>query len=193
MNLLDYIIPQGLANLGKKPASVAETPVIDTTKLGPKQIYLTWEATGRPMHRFGNPKTLKTFAIIGVVIALFFVILQEYFLILVIVSLIFVSQVLSKTPPETAKFELSSYGLIADERLYYWQELRRFFFYEQDGFSGVAVDLVSGIPSRLFLSIHEADREKIKTIMSEHVQFLEAAPQTSLDRTYKSITEKVSI
>jgi hypothetical protein len=142
------------------------------------------------MQQFGNKKMTRSFAIIGVVVALFLVILQEYFLILVVASLIFVSQVLAKTPPENASYEISSYGITIDDRLYYWPELRRFFFFNHEEHSGIAVDMVSGFPTRLFLTLEPAQHNTAKDILIQHLQFLESEPETLLDRTYKSVTDK---
>ena len=110
-------------------------------------------------------------------------------LILVVASFIFVSQILSKTPPETQRYELSSHGIGIGDEVYYWQHLLRFFFFEQAGVPSVAVDLKNGFPSRLFLAINEDDREKIKEILKSKLHFLEAGPpETFLDRAYKSVS-----
>ena len=165
-------------------------PEFDPSRLGPKDIYMAWQAAGRPAQQFGSQKMTRSLAIIGVVVALFLVIIQEYFLILVVASLIFVSQVLAKTPPETTSYEISSYGITIDDVVYYWQDLRRFFFFNRDGHAGIAVDLVSGFPSRLFLTLDTAQHPAAKDLMIQHIQFLEAEPETILDRTYKSVTGK---
>lgn len=187
MNLLDYVLPKGLQQAVTKPEPPKE---FDPQKLGPKESYLMWTAPGRTMHKGYSEKLLRTFAIIGVFVALFLVIIQEYFLILVVVSMVFVGQVLAKTPPEDAHYEISSYGVTIDDETHYWHELRRFFFFDQDGVATLAVDLVSGFPARLFLTLAGIDKQKVKDIMMPRIHFLESAPESLMDRTYKSVTSK---
>ncbi len=187
MNLLDYVIPKGLQNV----VNPSPLPDFDPQKLGPKDSYLSWTAPGRTMYKGYSEKLLRTFAIIGVFVALFLVIIQEYFLILVVVSMVFVGQVLAKTPPEDSRFEISSYGITIDDHTYYWHELRRFFFIDQDGMSTLAVDLVNGFPARLFLTLSGIDKNKVKDILMPKLHFLEIAPESIMDRTYKSITSKL--
>jgi hypothetical protein len=190
MNIIDYIVVKGLL---KQPQSKSQSnqPEFDPSRLGPKQVYMAWQAAGRPAQQFGSKKMTRSFGIIGVVVALFLVILQEYFLILVVASLVFVSQVLAKTPPENTSYELSSYGITIDGQVYYWHELRRFFFFNHaDGHSGIMVDLVAGFPTRLFLMLDSAQHPAAKEILSQHLQYLESEPETILDRTYKSVTDK---
>src|SRR3989344_6932713 len=135
MNLIDFFIVKGL--MKQRPQQQSAQSEFDPSRLGPKDIYMAWQAAGRPVQQFGSQKMTRSFAVIGVVIALFLVILQEYFLILVVASLIFVSQVLAKTPPETTSYEISSYGITIDGVVYYWHDLRRFFFFNRDEHAGI--------------------------------------------------------
>lgn len=174
-----------------KPQPVQEQP-FDPSELAPKETYFSWQSIGRSTHVAGNPRLTRSFLVIGVIVALFLVILQEYLLILVVASFIFVSQILSKTPPEMQRYELSSHGVSIGDEIYYWHQLQRFFFFNQNGVSSAAIDLKNGFPSRLFLSINEGDQEKIKEILKQKLHFLEAgAPETFLDRAYKSVSSQL--
>jgi hypothetical protein len=188
MNPLDLLpkLSFGRPVEAEKPAKTD----FDPNRLGPKEVYYTWEALSRPSQKFFNPKLMRTFAIIGVVVALFLIILQEYFLILLVVSMLFVAQTLAKTPPSMVKYELTSYGIEIEGDIYYWHNMRRFFVYEDDGQRHVAVDLLSGFPTRLFLTINPQDEAKVKEVLASKLQFLAAQPETLLDKTYKSVASK---
>lgn len=188
MDLLSYLIPKRLPAPQFQPGQAPEG--FDEKRLGPKEVYLAWEAPGRTIHQGYNEKLMRTFAIIGVFIALFLVILQEYMLILVVASMIFVGQVLAKTPPENVKFEISSYGIMTDDQLYYWHDLRRFFFFEKEGITILAVDTLTGFPSRLFLNVTKDQAAKAKQVLDQRLQYLEQEPETLLDRTYRAVTSK---
>lgn len=190
MNLFDYILSRTpVADLTNQ---TKQAPV-DPQRLGPKEVYFTWEAEGRPVQKMSNIKLNRSFAVIGVVIVLFLVVLQEYFLILVVASLIFVSQVLTKTPPEKARYELSSYGVLIDEKIYYWNEMSRYFNFNQEDHLGFAIDLINSIPSRLFLSVTKETQTKVNEILGSRLQFLQSIPESFLDRTYKSVTSKFNV
>jgi hypothetical protein len=191
MNPLDFIVPKISFGRPAQPTQ-PQQPEFDPERLGPKEVYLTWEALSRPAQKFFNPKLVRTFAIIGVVVALFLVILQEYFLIILVASMLFVSQTLAKTPPELIKYEVNSYGIDIEGDIYYWHQMRRFFFYEEEGQRNLAVDLLTGFPGRLFITIRPQDEARIKEIIGQRLQFMEKPPETLLDKTYKSVAGRLN-
>ncbi|OGC68828.1 hypothetical protein A2415_02690 [candidate division WWE3 bacterium RIFOXYC1_FULL_39_7] len=164
----------------------------DPETLGPKETYITWEALSRPVRTGFNSKLSRTFMIIGIVVALILVILQEFFLIFVIASLIFVTYVLSKTPPEAIKYEVSSHGVSLDGQQYYWPEISRFFFTTEDGHHSMVLEMAVGVPNRLFLTIIPSDTDKLKEIFMSRVHYLETPPQSFMDKTYQSVLDKFS-
>jgi hypothetical protein len=175
---------------GTEAADKASTVDFDPTKLGPKETYYSWQGYARPAQKGFNKKLLRSFTIIGIVVVLVFLILQEYFLIVLIASLIFVSHVLSKTPPTLIRYEASSHGVSIDGEIYYWPEINRFFFTTEEGHVSLVLDMARHVPSRLFLTISEKDIEKLKQIFNDHTHFLEVAPESFLDKTYNSIFNK---
>lgn len=188
-----------MVGLTNSPSEKGEQPKratpqdIDVSKLEKKKIFLTWEAQSRPQHKDMGDRITRSFTIIGIVLALILVILKEFFLILVIVSLIFVGHVLSKVPPEKVKYSISNHGIMIGEDQYYWQQFFRFFFTESEGLLVLAVDSLKGNPPRLFITINSADKEKIKAILSEHLDFVEEEPKTVFNRSYESILEKFNL
>lgn len=159
----------------------------------PKEVYFSWAAEGRSISQSGNQKLTRSIMVIGGVIALFLVILQEYFLILVIASAIFVSSVLSKTPPEQAHYEISSYGVTVDGVLYTWTQLKKFFFTFQGGVNILAIDTVALLPSRLFLTLGAQDQAKVKALLEQHIPFVGEPPKDVLDKTLESVKSRFSM
>ena len=174
--------------------SVNKLTDFDREKLGEKKVFLAWESLGR--HERGGDvgiKFTRTFTIIGVFIGLVLMVMQEFFLILAVGSVIFVIQALTKAPPEMVKYELSNQGLLIDETLYYWNQLRRYFFITRDGGEAIAVDTTLGFPGRLFLSFNPKDKEEIKRIFDQRLYFIEEEPKTFLDTTYEKVLDKFDI
>jgi len=165
----------------------------DKSKLEDKKIFLSWEAVSRPPRKDMSDRITRSSTIIGIVLALILVILKEFFLILVIVSLIFVGHVLAKVPPEKLRYSLSNHGLMIGEEQYYWHQFYRFFFMENAGLQVLAIDSLSGSPPRIFMTINVVDKEKIKEFLSNYLDYIEEEPKTMIDRSYESVLNKFNI
>ena len=170
-----------------QPVSVSN---VETEKLGPKEVYFAWETPGRPQKKSANQKLVRTFLVIGIVIALLLAIMGEFFLILVIGSLIFVSFVLSNTPPESVTYEISNHGVTLSGKIYYWAQLKDFFISKSTGTDMFVSDTVERIPGRLYLTYSPNDNEKIMNLLSPKLNFLKEEPTTLMDKAYTSFLDK---
>jgi hypothetical protein len=170
-----------------------EQPTFDPKQLGEKKILLTWQAPSRPHLEGRSQKFNRTFLIIGIVIGLLLIAMQEYVLILLVASIIFISNVLSKSVPENVKIELSTHGLAYDSQMYYWHQLKQFFFTESNGSSILNIDTFEVFPGRLFVLFNAEDRDKIREIMEEHITFLENEPKNIFDKTFESVVGKLNL
>jgi hypothetical protein len=158
-----------------------------------KEIFLSWEKEMSVEDRKVISKRFsRSFIIIGVAVAILLLLMQQFFVLLVIGSLIFFIQAMGKLSPETVKYEISTEGIMIDDKIYDWDKLRRFFFVERGNSEMIAVDTVLGIPARIFISFEPADREKIKGILEKYLYYLESEPKTFLDNTYDSVVQKFS-
>ena len=166
---------------------------VNVDELGPKEVYLSWSAPSRPVKTGFSSNLNRTFMIIGIVIALILVILQEFFLILVIASLIFVTHVLSETPPDNVSYEVSSHGIMIDNQQFYWQEMRRFFFSQEEAYAALIIEMKSTVTARLYITTSGVDVGKLKEILTSRLHFLEVPPESFLDKTYKSVLDKFNI
>jgi len=160
----------------------------DPDKLGPKKVYFTWEAPSRVEYK-GSSKMSRTMIIIGVFLGLLLIIMQEYFLILLIASLVFVNQAIKKVSPEKVTHEISSHGFNYAGQLYYWHQLKRFFFGDNNL---LMIDTYDVLPGRLFAIYNPKDMEKIKGAMEQHIHYLEEAPKTSFEKAYDSVIGKLN-
>ena len=173
-----------------EPTKVAE---IDPENLGPKEVFITWEAFATTEHKGVSKKFIRAFTIIGIFVGLLLLIMQEFFVILIIGSLIFVTQAMMKLPAEKIKYEVSSHGIAIGDSLYYWNKLVRFFFVVREGVEVVAIDTTLGFPGRIFISFNQADKEKIKQILTKYLHFLEVEPKTFFDNAYDRVVKRFSL
>lgn len=190
MNLTFLTNYLGITNIQNKPTPEQPIEQFDPQKLPPKEVYFVWQSPGRPEKKGFNKRMARTMVVIGVVIALLLAIMGEFWLILVIGSLIFISFVLSNTPPESAAYEISNHGIKFDETMYYWHKLKNYYFYTTQGVEMLAVGTVDTFPGRLFITINPADHEKINGILSTQLSFIQEPPKTVMDKAYDSVIDK---
>ena len=194
MELSDISNFLGITNIKKeKPrVTVVQTQSVSPTEsLGEKITLYAWEAISRPQKTL-DKKMVKTLIIIAVVISMIFILMQEFLLVVLIASIIFISYIIRATPAENLKYELNTHGVSYAGTLYYWYDLSRFFFKNTAGAEVLCIDTKSGIPGRLYLTIIAGDREKIREIIKKYLNFLEVEPKTFVDKAYGSVLDKIS-
>ncbi len=183
----------GITNTKSKEAVPAENPIFDLEKLGEKKVLHTWEAPMRlPIEAF-NSKLTKNLFIIGAVLGLFLLLIGEFFIILVIASVIFIGYILANTPSEMASYELSTHGVKFMDHFYYWNELGNFFFTDSKGSVILNIDVKDKLPARLFLTVLEGEKEKVKDICESYLPYLKEAPETFMDKAYKKAVSKLDL
>ncbi len=178
----------GITNPTKTAQKLAQH--VDTDNLPQKEVYFAWESTPAIERKEMNKKLVRTLTIIGVVVALLLVIMQEFLMIVVIASLIFFVQAVTRFNPEKIKFELSNHGLMYNDTMYYWQQLKHFFFTTTNGVEVLAVDTYAVLPGRVFIPFSPEDKVKINGILKDHLHFLEVAPHTAFDTAYTKVMDK---
>lgn len=199
MDLISVTNYLGLTNHQKKGAVSKNSEHQETedkkTKY-PKRERTTlykWTAPSRPAKKQMNQKTTKTLIVIGGVIALLLVAMQEFFLILVALSLIFVSYMLQQVPAEEIEYEITNHGVKYADKLYFWDDLSNFFFVSVGNTKVVALDVLNDLPTRIFLTLNKEDKEKIKSLLEKHVEYLEEEPKTFFDKAYDSVANKLDL
>lgn len=172
------------------PAKVEE---MDRDNLPAKEVFFSWEKEMSLEDRKSVSKRFsRSFLVIGIVIGLIFLAMQQFFVLLIIGSLVFFIQALNKVSPEIVKYELSNRGIMIDDSIYYWDKLRRFFFMGGEDSGVIAVDTVLGFPGRVYLSFNLQDREKIKGILEKYTNYLDEEPRNVFDNTYDRVVSKFS-
>lgn len=168
----------------------AVTPKFDPDKLGPKKVYISWESHVRPTTKQKDSKLSRTMLVIGVFIGLLLILMQEYALIVLIASLVFVNEAIKKSAPQLVKHEASTHGFSYAGQMYYWHQLRRFFFSSDEM---LCIDTYDVLPGRLFVVCSSKDKKQIKEALEKHINYLEEAPKTSFEKAYESILGKLNL
>lgn len=155
------------------------------------QVLLTWQAPMRVFKKRSREfwSTALSIAFLLAVILLF---VKEWFLIIVIASVIFVFYVLSNIPPETVEHQITDQGIKTAGRFYAWQEMICFWFSQKSGQKVLYVQTLSGIPGRLELLLVNQDETQIKPLLSKYLPEEEVKP-SFLDRAATWASEKIPL
>jgi hypothetical protein len=185
-NLLTY---SGL--ISPKPAAeVVEKPPVNPDSLGEKTVLLSWKASSRPERKGISQKFIRTGIVIGLVIALVLALMQEFFLILVVASIVFFSYILINSPIDTIEHELSTHGVKTNGDMYYWYELKRFFFTTSTGTEMLSIDTIDRLPTRLFMLFNAKDKDKIREVCEKYITYVSEEPLTKWDEVYFKVMSK---
>jgi hypothetical protein len=169
---------------------VEEMQRVKSEPKGPKEVYLKWEALSRPQSQFLDVRISRALLMIGIVVGLLLVVMQEFILILFIASVVFFGYVLSNLSPEKVNYEISSHGISYGDDIYYWDELKHFFFKQAGEFEILSVDTKMGLPGRLFITIDQKDKAKIQEILEQRLHFLQTPPKEMFDSLFDSLRSK---
>ena len=177
----DYLGPAKIENL-------------DPENLPVKEIYLAWQKEVSVEEKISVSKRYsRSLITISIVVGLILLIMQQFFVLLILGSIAFFVISLKKVSSENVRYELSNHGIMIDDSMYYWDKLRRFFFLPKGGTEILVVDTTIGFPGRIYLSFNPEDRDKIKEILEKYTHYLESEPRTFLDNAYDKVINKFSV
>ena len=177
----DYLGPAKIENL-------------DPENLPVKEIFLAWEKEVTVEEKVAVSKRYsRSLITISIVVGLILLVMQQFFVLLVIASIAFFVISLKKVSPEVVKYEISNHGIMIDDTMYYWNKLRRFFFLQRENTEVLAIDTTIGFPGRIYLSFNPEDKEKIKEILEKYTHYLESEPRTFFDDAYDTVVSKISL
>lgn len=172
------------------PRVSAESVPLNPERL--RETLLEWKAPVRPILPVFNPKIIRSLTIIGVVIALLLLAVQQFVLILTMVSLSFVAYLLMQSPVDYITHKVTNQGIYYGDKFYFWHELRHFFFSITNNEAILVVDFVKDFPTRLFFVLeNKAAVSKVKELLEPYVLYLPEVPQTSIEKLYCYIADKI--
>jgi hypothetical protein len=148
---------------------------------GEVQMLLEWHAPSRPFQKRSKEFYVNSLLIIIALEVILFL-FKEYPLMLVIVSLAFVSYALSSTPPDTFYCRISTEGLIVGEHFYLWQELYDFYFKRRNGQDMLHVRTKAYLPGELVLMLGDIQKEQLKQLLLAFLPYREIVKPTFTEK-----------
>ncbi len=177
----------------KRPESQQEKEETLMKQYGSKQVLLEWQRPALLNSTLMNQKFIRMFTIIAVVVGLILALMQELIIILMIASIIFFYWALNKKyNPEDIKYQITNYGIVYGDQMYYWFDLKRFFYAKRMDEEVLSVDTNLGLPARLVILFPAELKDKITEILKQYLDYLEVEPKSFIDKTYEKVLGKLN-
>lgn len=143
---------------------------------------LSWSAPGRPFRRRSRQFFLTAILITFLVETILFL-FSQYMLMLVVLSLLFVTFTLALVPPKNFHYRVSNQGLMVEDHFYIWQELYDFYFKERDGLWILHVRTKALFPGELTLTLGDMDKEHVKQTLVRYLPYREYIKPTFVEKS----------
>ena len=140
-----------------------------------EKILFQWEAPERSFKKRDKDFWITAIAIL-ILFSVVLIFIKEFFLVVALVSVLFLYYVLSTVPPEKVKNKITNRGIKLEEANYDWRILLRFWFKKSLNSELLEFETNLRIPRQISLVINENDKEKIKEIVLKKLPLIESSP-----------------
>ncbi|MDD2483047.1 MAG: hypothetical protein PHE32_00275 [Candidatus Shapirobacteria bacterium] len=140
-----------------------------------EKVLFEWEAPERSFKKRDKDFWITAIAIL-VLFSVVLIFIKEFFLVVALVSVLFLYYVLSTVPPRMVKNKITNRGIKLQEANYDWRILLRFWFKKSLNSELLEFETNLRIPRQISIVINEADKEKIKEIVLKKLPLVESSP-----------------
>jgi len=140
-----------------------------------EKVLFEWEAPERSFKKRDKDFWITAIAIL-VLFSVVLIFIKEFFLVVALVSVLFLYYVLSTVPPRMVKNKITNRGIKLEGADYDWRILLRFWFKKSLNSELLELETNLRIPRQISLVINEADKEKIKGIVLKKLPLVESSP-----------------
>lgn len=160
----------------------------------PEYLLLEWLADSR-VARKRSREYYSSLAVIVLLLSLILFFANQVLLIFVLVSFLFVTYVLASVKPDTVHNMITSYGIRYRDKLYFWEQMGRFWVTEHGGKAQVHIEAPAFLSSQIVLlpsnsaSPIKVTIEDMVTILGSYLPYEEPNP-TQIDRWVQWLEEK---
>lgn len=134
-----------------------------------------WDAPERSFKKRDKDFWITAIAIL-VLFSVVLVFIKEFFLVVALVSVLFLYYVLSTVPPGKIRNKITNRGVNFGDSKYGWDLLLRFWFKKNLDSELLEFETNLRIPRQISMVINEADKEKIKAIVLKKLPLVESSP-----------------
>jgi hypothetical protein len=141
-----------------------------------EKIKFEWEAPERAFQKRNRDFWVTIIAIL-VLVSIILIFIKEFFLIVALISILFLYYVLSTVSPQNIKYKITNRAIYIGEARYEWQLLLRFWFKKTLSTDMVHFETVLRFPRQISLVINPQDEDKIKEIVIKKIPLVEESPK----------------
>jgi len=153
-----------------------------------EKVKYEWEEAERSFQKKDRDFWVTAIAIL-VLVSVILIFVKEFFLIITLVSILFLYYVLSTIPPQNVKYKITNRAIYFGGERYEWALLTRFWFGKSLSSEMIHFETVLKFPRRVSLVIKPEDKEKIKEIVIKRIPLVEDSPNF-LDKMTKWLTNR---
>jgi len=170
----------------KKKIKAVDDVMTDTNE---EKTLLEWEAPERAFKKRDKDFWITAISIL-VLFSVVLIFIKEFFLIVALVSVLFLYYVLSTVTPQIIKYKITNRGIHFGEANYNWDILLRFWFRKSLNVELLEFETNLRLPRQISLVINETDKDKIKEIILKKLPLVESSPNF-VDKMAKWWTDKM--
>ena len=170
---------------------IEENDFVEKRRVGKAETLITWTAPSRIFQRRSR-EFWTTVGSIAFLAAIIFAFMQQWLVILLIASFIFVTYVFSMVPPDELEHRLTSRGVYYAGQTYPWEELDQYWIEEKSGQKVLNLQTHAKFLSRLQLLLDPSKVKEIEDIVMEYLP--EETPKASfIDKASDWLSEKIPL
>ncbi len=152
------------------------------------RTFLEWHAPGRPFKEHSREYFFNSF-LIAVALEIILFLFGQYLLMLVVVSLVFLSFAMSIVPPHDFYYKITSEGIRVEDYFFIWEELYDFFFIKHHGKEVLYLTTKSYYPGELKITLGDKSIEEIKRVLLPYLPYREYVKPTFMQKSGDWLSE----
>jgi len=166
-------------------------PENEVNDLNEEKVLFEWEAPERAYQKKDKDFWVTAVAIL-ILVSVILIFIKEFFLIMALISVLFLYYAMSAVPPGVIKNKLTNRGLYFGELRYEWGILKKFWF--KNSLSNQTINFETDLrfPRMVSLVIDPKNQEELKKIVVKRIPLLEDSP-TFVDRLTKWFAERLPL
>jgi len=168
------------------PNSPQSPPVIQPE---PEKTLLAWTSPSRIYHKHTKEfyTSLGTILFLVCVVLLF---LKQIGLILALISFGFFLYVIDSVKPENVEHRLTNKGIFTLNKMYFWDQLGRFWIDKEYGKSVLYIENLFGLPSRLPMILADQKPDEIEEMLKKYLIMQKPEP-TQVEKWGEWLSNKI--